>query len=139
MDKISRKQQQIVKAKIKGHKNKDIGAVQYPNAKPESQAVLVSRELKKTHVAKYYEQSKLQALKEHNITWSRIIKPVSEALEAIKPNGDIDHNTRLSASKQATSLLELKHIDEEAKEQLKNLPEDINELEIQRLLFKRTN
>lgn len=135
------KQKRIVKAKIKGHSNKDIGTQEYPEATPESQAVLVSRELSKPHVAQYLEQSKMIALKEHNITWSRIIKPISDALEAVRSDltGDIhiDHNTRLRASKQAAELLQVKQIDEEVKEQLQNLPEGINELELQRLIFKK--
>lgn len=146
---ISTKQKRIVKSKIKGLSNKDIGAKEYPEATPESQAVLVSREVNKPHVAQYLEQSKMIALKEHNITWSRIIKPISDALEAgvkrIETNEEtgeltehetIDHNTRLRASKQAQELLQVKQMDEEVKEQLQNLPSNVDEIQLIRLMKK---
>jgi hypothetical protein len=136
---ISPKQRRIVKAKIKGKSNKEIARDEYPTATERSQEVLVSRELNKTAVAQYYEQSKLQALKEHNITWSRIIKPISDGLNATKQNnftGEIttDHNTRLSAAKQAMSLLEVKQMDNDTKEQLLNLPNNVDEIQLIKLI-----
>lgn len=137
---ISSKQRRIVKAKIKGVKNKDIGKVEYPNATPDSQAVLVSRELGKDNVAKYYEQSKLQALKEHNITWSRVIKPISDALGAVRSDltGDVhvDHNTRLRASKQAVELLQVKGEIPETESLISKLPDGIDEIQLVRLMKK---
>lgn len=141
------KQRRIIKSKIKGTSNKDIGAIEYPNATPRSQEVLVSRELKKGHVAQYYEQSKLQALKEHNITWSRIIAPLSDALEAgtkwqttdeetgeVTTHETIDHATRLRASKQAQDLLRIKdEVDPDAAP-LNTLPAGIDEIQLVRLL-----
>jgi isopropylmalate/homocitrate/citramalate synthase len=142
MVKISPKQRRIVKAKIKGKSNKEIAQVEYPNATPDSQTVLVSRELNKPNVAQYYEQSKMIALKEHNITWSRVIKPISEALEATKQNNftgevTIDHNTRLSASKAARELLEVKQVSPEDKLPLMDkLPDGIDEIQLVRLMKK---
>jgi hypothetical protein len=140
---ISPKQRRIVKAKIKGVKNKDIGKVEYPNATPDSQAVLVSRELQKGHVAQYLEQSKLQALKEHNITWSRIIKPISDGLKATHKIYDKegktiveepDLNTQMRASKQASELLRVKEeIDPVSPDGLK-LPDDIDEIQLIKLI-----
>jgi hypothetical protein len=140
---ISPKQRRIVKAKIKGVKNKDIGKVEYPNATPDSQAVLVSRELQKGHVAQYLEQSKLQALKEHDITWSRIIKPISDGLKATHKiydkEGNIvveepDLNTQMRASKQASELLRVKEeIDPVNSDGLK-LPDDIDEIQLIKLI-----
>jgi hypothetical protein len=142
---ISPKQRRIVKAKIKGVKNKDIGKVEYPNATPDSQAVLVSRELQKGHVAQYLEQSKLQALKEHDITWSRIIKPISDGLKATHKiydkEGKVlvsepDLNTQMRASKQASELLRVKEeIDPVNPDGLK-LPDDIDEIQLIRLMKK---
>jgi hypothetical protein len=140
---ISPKQRRIVKAKIKGVKNKDIGKVEYPNATPDSQAVLVSRELQKGHVAQYLEQSKLQALKEHKITWSRIIKPISDGLKATHKiydkEGNVlvsepDLNTQMRASKQASELLRVKEeIDPVSSDGLK-LPDDIDEIQLIKLI-----
>lgn len=140
---ISPRQRRIVKAKTKGASNKDIGAQEYPNATPASQQVLVSRQLKKPNVAQYYEQSKLQALKEHNITWSRIIKPISDGLSAstkiydnqgILMAEDPDLNTQMRASKQAADLLRIKdEVDPDAAP-LNTLPAGIDEIQLVRLL-----
>lgn len=139
---ITPKQRKIVKEKIKGKTNKQIGEIVYPNAKPDSARVQVSAQLNKSNVAQYYEQSKLQALKEHNITWSRVIRPISDALEAVKQNnftGEVttDHNTRLRASKQAVELLQVKEISPEDKDPLlSKLPEGIDEIQLVRLMKK---
>lgn len=141
---ISPKQKRIAKAKLKGIKNKDIGKIEYPEATPESQAVLVSRTLNKQAVVQYIEQGKLIALKKHNVTWDRIVKPISEALDATKivtshtePDYEIvDHTTRLSASKQARELIE-KTTSEEIKEQLKDLAEGSSEMEIVQAIFRK--
>lgn len=140
---ITPKTKRIIKAKIKGASNKDIGAVEYPNATPRSQEVMVSRELKKPNVAQYYEQSKLQALKEHNITWSRIIKPISDGLAAqtniydkqgILMATEPDLNTQMRASKQAADLLRIKdEVDPDAAP-LNNLPADFDEVQLIRML-----
>src|SRR4051812_39816773 len=111
VDKLNPKTKRIIKAKIQGKKHKEIAKVEYPNATENSGIELVSRQLRNN--ATYLEQSKMIALKEHNITWSRVIKPISDALDATKQNNytgevTIDHNTRLSASKQAMSLLDVK-------------------------------
>lgn len=139
----TQKQRRIIKAKIQGASNKDIGAAEYPQATPQSQAVLISRELKKTNVAQYMEQSKLQALKEHNITWSRIIRPINDALEANKvvilgkgedAFADVqpDHTTRLSAAKQARDLMEDKRAAPTDPAPPMNIPADADAIEILR-------
>lgn len=113
MPELSDKQKRIAELKSQGLKNPQVGAEVYPNANPTSQRQLVSRELKKPHVAQYYEQGKIQALKSNNINWDRIIKPINDALEAVKvvtshtePDYEIpDHAIRLTASKHARELL----------------------------------
>lgn len=130
---LSNKQKRIVRAKIKGKTNREIAKVEYPNAAPDSQDVIVSRELSKPAVKQYLEQTKLQALKEHNITWSRIIAPISAALHATDRTGKPNHMIRLSAAKQARELLELKH-SEELPPELANLPRDVDEIQLVRLL-----
>lgn len=142
---ISPKDRRIVKAKIKGKTHDEIAAVEYPNAKPENRRSIISQRLAKPNVAQYQEQVKLQALKEHNITWSRIIKPISDGLDAEKQNqftGEItpDLNTRLRASKQAQELLQDKSIsNDEVKEKLLDIKDGADEVEIQSILFKRNS
>lgn len=132
---ISPKQRRIIKAKIKGQKNTEIGKVEYPDANPTSQRQMVSTQLKKPNVAQYYEQSKLMALKEHNITWSRIIRPITDALDFSEGKPIDNINVRLKGSKMASEFLESKQMDTEAKEQLLNLP-DVDEIQLIRLMKK---
>lgn len=127
----SEKQRRIIKSKVEGKTNRAIGKVEYPNAKQGSQDVMVSRELKKPEVALFYEQTKLIALKEHNISWTRVMQAVSDGLDSEK----ID--VRLRAAKQASDYLDIPNKSvEDNKELLNNLPSNVSELEVQRLLFK---
>lgn len=130
---ISAKQKRIVKAKIQGKKNREIAQVEYPDATQESQDVIMSRELNKPAVKQYLEQTKLQALKEHNITWSRIIKPISDGLEATTERRRPNYQVRLAAAKQARELLELKY-NEEIPPEFKSLPSNVDEIQLVRLL-----
>lgn len=135
---IDSRQKRIAELKAKGLKNPEIGARVYPNANPTSQRQLVSRQLKKPHVAQYFEQSKLIALKTHNITWDRVVKPISDGLDWEDKHGNPDIQVRLRASKDARELLDLptKTEDEELKDVLGKLPSNLSELELQRLVFK---
>jgi hypothetical protein len=146
VDKLNPKTKRIIKAKIQGKKHKEIAAVEYPNATEQSGVELVSRQLRNN--ASYLEQSKMIALKEHNITWSRVIKPIDDALEAGKKWTEtddktgkithhelIDHNTRLRASKQAVELLQVKGESPETESLLSKLP-DVDEIQLVRLLKK---
>jgi hypothetical protein len=134
------KQRRIVKAKIAGKKNRDIAKVEYPNATQESQDVIISRELTKPEVAKYYEESKLIALKNAGIDWQWIVDRVSAAGNAIKQSntGEVtpDHSVRLSAVKHARDMLEAKNITEETKELIRDLPSNIDEIQLVRILNK---
>lgn len=141
----SLKQRIMVEKKIKGKSNKEIGQEMYPNATPESQAVLVSTNLKKPNVAKYLEQSKMIALKEHNITWSRILKPVSDGLDAgthiRDKEGNVidtipDINTRLRASKQAAEMLRVKEELDPTDTSVLKIPDGIDEIQLVRLMKK---
>lgn len=126
MVKISKKQERIARLKAEGLKNIEIAKQEYPRAKPESQAVLVSRELKKPNVAQYVEQMKEIAIKESNITWKRITDAISEGLESERIT------ERLSAAKQARELLEEQKHREEVKQV--NLPSNMDEIQLIRLL-----
>lgn len=115
---LSVKQRRIIAYKMEGKTNKEIGALEYPKASEESQAVLVSRELKKQAVAQYLSKGLAESLDEFNINWPRLIKPLSDALNADKTvvhgnNAEDgwtevvpDHTIRLAALKQAIKLLE---------------------------------
>lgn len=142
---ISAKDKRIAKAKIEGMKNKEIGAVEFPEATPESQAVLVSRSLNKPHVAQFLDKGKDMAIKESGLTWAKVIEPIKDALNATKyasVAGDFydtqlpDHPVRLKASDMASKLLgdepnPTKDYD------LENLDKDINEIELSKIVFKR--
>ena len=139
----TQKQRRIVRAKINGKKQREIGDIEYPNAKLPSKDVIISRELKKPHVAKYLEQSKLIALKESNITWKRVTDVISDSLDAEKQNnftGEItpDYSTRLSAAKQARDLLDLpkETKDEELKEKLLDISENADEVQLLKIISK---
>lgn len=127
---LSEKDLRILQAHLEGKTNKDIGAIEYSDAKPNSQAVLVSRVLQKTHVAQYLQQSKLEAIKKHGLTWDKVIKPIADALEAERLNqytGEIqpDHTTRLSASKAARELLAVKDAEPTTPEQLNPIQREL--------------
>lgn len=142
---ISAKDKRIAKAKIEGKKNKEIGAIEFPEATPESQAVLVSRSLKKPHVAQYLDKGKDIAIKESGITWTKVIEPIKDALKATKyasVAGDFfdtqlpDHAIRLKASDMASKLLgdepnQTKDYD------LENLDKNISEIELSKIIFKK--
>lgn len=94
----------------------------------------------------YYEQTKLLALKKHNITWDRILKPISDALEATTSIRDkdgveitevADLNTRLRASKQAAEMLKVKDEIDPNETIPESLPKGMDLVEAQRLLFRK--
>lgn len=122
------KQRRIVKAKIKGYKHDEIAAHEYPKAKPENRRSIISQELHKPHVAQYYEQSKLIALKESNITWKRVTDAISRGLD--------DDNKYLQAAKQAGDLLNLpkETKDDELKDKLISIAQDADEIQLIRAL-----
>lgn len=77
---LSKKQIDIVKGKVAGKSGREIGKQVYPNAKPETQSVMVSREIKKDNV-----QAALQeAFKKNGITLDAAIEPIGKALKATK-------------------------------------------------------
>lgn len=142
---ISAKQRRIARAHVTGHSNPEIGTVEYPNASRTSQRQLVYKMLKKPVVKRYLEQTKLQALKKYDITWDRIVKVISESLDATKISSSSerleDFSTRLRAAKQAIDLMEpKKETDvkgESDPELMEQLTQASDEIELQRLLFRR--
>lgn len=143
---------------IKGKTNREIAKRVYPNTKSTSAEVMISKTLHQPEVMEYLEQTKLMALKKHNITWDRIIRPVSEALDATTPiktkkitrddKGNVisedehltfvtSHAIRLSAAKQAQELLRTK--DQGPTDQTptpSQMPDNLNLVEAQRLIFE---
>lgn len=140
---LSWKELRIAKQRIAGQSIKQIAVREHPNSPEHSGVVMVSRTLNKPNVAQYLEQSKLQALKEHNITWSRIIKPISDGLKAThkiydKEGNTIveeqDLNTQMRASKQASELLRVKEELDPADVSKLKIPNGIDEVQLVRLL-----
>lgn len=141
---MSEKDRRIAKAKIEGKKNKDIGVLEFPQATPESQAVLVSRTLKKPQVVQYLDKGREVAIKESGITWSKVIAPISDALNATKhvavagdffDSGLPDHSIRLKASDMASKLLDNEPT---SFNDLGELDQNINEIELSKIVFKKS-
>jgi hypothetical protein len=139
--KVSKKQKRIVKKHVEGNSNVEIGKAEYPNATPKSQRQIVYQELNKPAVRQYLEQSKLQAMKDHNIGWDRVMNVIDKGLDAKKTDhysgqDKDDITTQLRAAKQASDYLELpKDTVEETKEMLSKLP-DVDEIQLVRLMKK---
>jgi len=110
--KLSATQAKIVKGKVQGKTGRQIGLEVYPNAKPESSSVLVSRELNKVNV-----QEALQSeFEKQGITIEAIVRPIKDGLTASKTviigkeedafaDEVPDHSIRLKASGMAAQFL----------------------------------
>lgn len=136
---VSKKQKRIVTKHIKGDSNVEIGKEEYPKATTKSQRQIVYQELNKPAVRQYMEQAKLQAMKEHNIGWHRVMKVIDKGLDATKTDNSgapiDDMGTQLRAAKQASDYLEMpKDIKEEAQELIGNLPSNVDEIQLVRIL-----
>lgn len=93
--KLTVKQAKIIKGKIDGKTQRDIGLELYPNATPESASVLITRELKKVNVQEALENAMIKL----NITPERAMKPIDEALD------HEDLEMRLKGSDRALKLM----------------------------------
>lgn len=138
MVELSPKQRRIINAKLKGKKNKEIAPIEYPNAKEHSGEVLISRELKKPHVAQYYDKELSVLLAEHNVTKNQYLMNIGEAMQATKQNqftGEVtpDHATRLQANKQAERFLDFDSAP------LQDIPDltGLDEIALTHAVFKR--
>lgn len=141
---LSQKQRRIVEAKLEGRKNKEIGKLEYPNATPESQAVLVSRELKKPNVAQYHSKGLSKLLEAGGVTKNQYILNIGQAMQANKVAslaGDFyeteipDYTVRLQANKQAERFLKFEEQDKELNPELsKALKGDYDEVQLVRLM-----
>ncbi len=138
MAKMSPKQKRIAEAKLSGMTNKDIGAVEYPTATAGSRAVLISRELKKPHVAKYIDTGVDKQLEKFNVTKEQYFFNIGLAMQAEKQDqftGEVrpDIQARLAGNKMAEKYL-FKEDEEPVK--VGKLPEGIDEVQLIRLLKK---
>lgn len=93
--KLTVKQAKIIKSKVEGKTQNAIAKELYPNATPESGAVLVSRELKKVNVQEALENAMVRA----GITPDLALAPIGEALL----HDDLD--MRLKGSDRALKLI----------------------------------
>jgi hypothetical protein len=148
MVKLSAKDRRIALASAKGLSNKEIGAVEYPNATPESQAVLVSRVLGKTHVAQYRDKELDVLLNKHGVTKNQYIENIGQAMKATKivtshtePDYEVpDHTVRLNANRQAERFLKFDNdIKQEGSEVLNKALKEGDELQMIRVLKNKGN
>lgn len=109
---LTPKQIQIVKAKLEGKKQIDIGREAYPNATQESASVLVHRELSKPNV----QEALQEALAKKGLDINSIASVVADASRAnrvAQVEGDFyettvpDHGTRLRAVGMAAQFMGL--------------------------------
>lgn len=135
---VNKKQKRIVSKHLLGDSNVEIGKVEYPSAKLKSQRQIVYQQLKKPKVRQYMEQAKLQAMKEYNIGWDRVMKVIDKGLEAKRSDNKDDINTQLRAAKQASDYLELPKAttDNNLEQVFNNLPGDLDEIELQKAVFR---
>lgn len=110
---ITAKQMRIAELKSQGLKNKEIAAIEYPEAHGHAGDVIVSRELKKPHVAQYVDKGREIALKRYSVTWDTMIAKLTVMLNADKTDnltGQIkpDYITQMNAIKLLIPLLEKK-------------------------------
>lgn len=77
---LTPKQIKIVKGKVAGKTGRDIGKELYPNASPEAQSVLVSRQVNKVNV----QQALQEEFAKQGITIEAIVKPIADGLTATR-------------------------------------------------------
>lgn len=107
--KLTLKEAKLVKATIEGKNQTEAGLEADPNRKPETARVWANEALQKPTV----QQAIQDAMAKMGISPERIVKPISDALDAVKQNqftGEIDpdHSIRLNAAKTAASFYGLK-------------------------------
>jgi len=110
---IDAKQAQIIELKSQGKTNRDIGKIVYPERSQTVADTLVSRQLKKPHVAKYVDQGKERALAKYNITWDILMAKLIVMLNAEKRHaltGEVmpDNNLQFQVVKELIKMLDKK-------------------------------
>ena len=109
---LTAKERRLVKATAEGKDQTTAGLEADPNRTPESARVWANQTLQKATV----QQALEEAFKAHGITMDRVIKPISDGLDATKTviigkDEDAfadqipDHATRLKASGMALNLM----------------------------------
>ena len=146
MAQLTEKQLRIAKLKSEGKTNRDIAKIEYPDAKDHAGEVIVSRELKKGHVAKYVEQGREIALKKYGVTWDILIAKLVIMLNADKSDfhtGEIlpDFTVQMSALKELAKMLDKPTQDRttpiDNKDLVNALNNSIDDVELQRLVFRK--
>lgn len=94
---LSVRQAKIVKERIAGKNQTEIGTIAFPNATEQSARVLVGRELQKVSVKEAIQQ----AMEKLNLTPERILKPIDDALD------DDDVRTRMMGTDRALKVLQM--------------------------------
>lgn len=146
MVEISDKNLRIAKLRSEGKTLKEIARIEYPAATESSGTTIVSRELKKPHVAKYIDKGREYELKKHNITWERLIRKLEAKLEATKTDyhtGKIldDNATQLQAIKMLVTMLsenkatQIQGSTTNTTELVNAIKDNLNDVELQRVIF----
>lgn len=140
-------EQAIIKGKLEGKEQRQIGQELYPQLTKGGQSVKVSRVLKRAAV-----QTELQkALNKYGLKLDSVIKPIADALVANKYSSDKqgwfdtglpDHGTRLKAAGMLADWLKPKDPPiagpSMSTDDIKQLLKSKDEVELQRLVFKET-
>lgn len=142
MPKLSIKEQRFIEAKAQGLSNTKAALHAVPGLKPKSAGNTGMRMSKKVEVSNALDK----ALKKHDITMDKLIKPIGDALTANKlelmdgiyhDSGIPDHTTRLKASSMGIKLLQ-----DEAPQDIKkptnilSITSDMSDQELAQALFK---
>ena len=93
--KLSLRQSKILKGRLEGKTQQEIGIEVYPDAQPGTARVKVAQELQKDTM----QQALLHAMEKLNITPERALKPIDDALD------DDDVRTRLMGSDRALKAM----------------------------------
>ena len=138
------KKQRYIEARLAGKTQEEAGL--YAGSKTiEGARKYASRMSKDVQVQNSLNNVLDVQLLKHNITLDRMLKNISDALDATKQNnftGEItaDHSTRLKATTMALDLLPKTPPQEKpnlTKEDITKLASDSNEIELQKAIFRK--
>lgn len=151
---LSDKQRRIAEFKKQGMKNKDIAKIEYPNANPNTGAVLVSKQLKKMNVNRQIERGREWALRKHGVTFDLLIGKLVKKLDAEKTDprtGEVsdDNGTQMNAIKTLLTYIDKDDTNlngkftnppigvQSSNPELMDAIKNGNDVEIQRILFNK--
>lgn len=135
MSELSTTEQLIAKLKSQGKSNREIAQIAYPDKSLHVAEVTVSRQIKKPNVAKYIDKGKDYALIMNNLTWHRALTKLDYFLDCD------NENLQFQALRTVISLLPVKTeptTKEDNKELIAAINSKVDDVELQRIVFKKT-